>query len=122
MEHVLDEADFGQLAEDLSPEDLRVVLGVFATDVKRLTASLNEAAGADDLVNFKRVAHGLAGAAGAVGAKALEQACRAAMQRTELVGERLSVTAAAIESLAETAMAQLTAYIAKLDAAGPDPE
>ncbi len=114
-----DEADFGQLAEDLSPEDLRVVLGVFATDVKRLIDNLNAAAAEDDLATFKRVAHGLAGAAGAVGAKSLEQASRAAMLRTELVGERLTATASAIEAMAATALSQLEAFVAKLDEGHP---
>ncbi len=110
-----DEADFGQLAEDLSPEDLRVVLGVFATDVKRLTATLNAAAADQDLVNFKRVAHGLAGAAGAVGAKALEMACRTAMVRTEIGPDGLQSAAGAIDRLAETALSQMEAFVAQLD-------
>ena len=68
-----------QLAEDLSPDDLVLVLGVFRTDVERLTGSLDAAAAASDETAFRRAAHGLAGAAGAVGASGLERACRQAM-------------------------------------------
>jgi len=108
-----DEADFGQLAEDLSPDDLRTVLGVFASDVKRLTANLNAAAAAEDVATFRRVAHGLAGAAGAVGAKALEQACRVAMMRTELPPSPLGPAADAIDALGDSALAQLDAFLAQ---------
>lgn len=112
-----DDADFGQLADDLSAEDLRIVLGVFATDVKRLTGNLNAAAAAEDVGTFKRVAHGLAGAAGAVGAKALEQACRIAMARAESVPPRLHAVAEAIDALADSALVQLATYTAQLDGA-----
>ena len=112
------EADFAQLADDLSVEDLRTVLAVFATDVKRLAAKLKAAAAAADLVEFKRVAHGLAGAAGAVGAKALEQACRAAMVRSDPGPVGLCAAADAIDALADVALAQLVAFVAQLDGAG----
>ena len=74
-------ADFGQLAEDLSPEDLRSVLSVFVTDVRRLVGNLTATAAAEDVVGFQRVAHGLAGAAGAVGAGALAGRGRQARRR-----------------------------------------
>jgi len=102
-------ADFGQLAEDLSPEDLRSVLSVFVTDVRRLVGNLTATAAAEDVAGFQRVAHGLAGAAGAVGAGALEQACRAAMTRTDLARADLKPTA--------TALADLAAFVDGLDAA-----
>ena len=110
-----DDADFGQLAEDLSPEDLRIVLGVFATDVKRLTGNLSAAAAVNDLVAYKRAAHGLAGAAGAVGTKSLEHGCRVAMMTTELAGERLIEAAAAIDVMADAALVQLAAFVSQLD-------
>ncbi|HOU89974.1 MAG TPA: Hpt domain-containing protein [Polyangiaceae bacterium] len=80
-----------QLAEDLSPDDLLLVLGVFRTDVERLTGSLDVAAAALDEAAFRRAAHGLAGAAGAVGAFGLEQACRQAMSG----GQSLAVAVSA---------------------------
>jgi hypothetical protein len=110
-------ADFGQLAEDLSPEDLRSVLSVFATDVRRLVGNLTATAAAEDVTGFQRVAHGLAGAAGAVGASALEQACRAAMTRPGLAPADLKPTASVIGGLADAALADLAAFIDGLDAA-----
>jgi hypothetical protein len=114
-----EQADFGQLAEDLSPEDLRTVLAVFAGDVKRLVGNLSEAAAAGDVVGYKRVAHGLAGAAGAVGAKALERACRAAMVKHDLTAAQLPAAARATAALADAALVALAAFIGRLDAASP---
>ena len=102
-----------QLAEDLSPDDLRMVLAVFGTDVKRLTAALEEAAGAGDRVAFRRAAHGLAGAAGAVGAARLELACRRAMADTD----PLEVAMADIGLHAGRALDDLAAFLARLDGA-----
>jgi hypothetical protein len=101
-----------QLAEDLSPDDLRMVLSVFRTDVERLTATLGDAARAEDEAMFRRAAHGLAGAAGAVGAVPLEQACRAAM-----AGEvTLAGAMARIGTLADAALADLALILSGLDA------
>ena len=110
-------ADFAQLAEDLSPEDVRRVLDVFAADVRRLVGELNVAAGAGDVSALKRVAHGLAGAAGAVGSKALEQTCRAVMGRTDLNPGLLAPLARRIDALAEMALADLAAFVAGLGGA-----
>jgi HPt (histidine-containing phosphotransfer) domain-containing protein len=107
--------DFAQLAEDLPPEDLRRVLDVFEADVRRLVASLDTAAVAGDVAGFKRVAHGLAGAAGAVGTKSLEQACRVAMSRPDLAVPMLAKTAGAIDLLAEAALAELASFVAGLE-------
>ena len=109
-------ADFEQLAEDLSPEDVRRVLGVFEADVRRLVGNLDAAAVAGDVPGFRRVAHGLAGAAGAVGAKSLEQACRAAMTGSHLDPSDLPSAAGQIDLLADSALAELAAFIAGLDA------
>lgn len=102
-----------QLAEDLTPEDLRLVLGVFRTDVQRLTAALAAALAAADEAGFRRAAHGLAGAAGAVGAARLEQASRVAMAETAAMAPAL----AAIETLAASALDDLAVFLARLDAA-----
>lgn len=112
-----DETDFSHLQEDLSPEDMRVVLGVFDADAKRLLVVLNAAVDAGDPVAFKRAAHGLAGAAGAVGARTLEQTCRMAMARSDLDVPAMRGLAADIAMRADTAMAQLAAFVARLDLA-----
>ena len=109
-------ADFAQLAEDLSPEDVRRVLDVFATDVRRLVGDLDSAAVSGDVAAFKRVAHGLAGAAGAVGAKALEQACRAVMTRTDLNPDVLAPLAGRVDVLADMALAELDTFVTGLGA------
>lgn len=100
-----------QLAEDLTPADLRLVLGVFRTDVQRLTGALSTAIAAADIVAFRRAAHGLAGAAGAVGAVRLEQACRQAMADAVPMAQALSQ----IDALAAGALDDLAVFLAKLD-------
>ena len=57
------------------------MLGVFGQDVARQTGVLDECAAAGEVGGFQRTCHSLAGAAGVVGASALEQACRLAMPR-----------------------------------------
>lgn len=101
-----------QLAADLSPDDLLLVLGVFRTDVVRLTGTLKQAAVADDEAGFRRAAHGLAGAAGAVGAAELEQACRRAMAGALPLDGSLEE----IGRLAEVALGDLAALMNRLDA------
>jgi len=102
-----------QLAEDLSPQDLRHVLAVFRTDVERLTGTLTQALQAADEARFRRAAHGLAGAAGAVGADDLEQACRRAMTGAHpMPGAMLEIDASA-----QVALGDLAAFINRLDAA-----
>ena len=101
-----------QLVEDLSPEDLRLVLGVFRSDVQRLLGAMAQALGGADAVAFRRAAHGLAGAAGAVGAVRLEQACRQAMAAAVPMAQGL----AEIEALAASALGDLAVFLAGLDA------
>ncbi len=102
-----------QLAQDLGPDDVRMILSVFRADLTRLDGELHEAAAAQDATAFRRAAHGLAGAAGAVGAAELEAACRAAMARTgaDMMGPDL----AAIHGLAEASLDDLATYVARLD-------
>jgi len=99
-----------QLAEDLSPDDLRLVLKVFHADVQRLTGALADAARLDDAAAFRRAAHGLAGAAGAVGAARLEEACRRAMAGGETLGTGL----AEVTAMADGALGDLAAFLARL--------
>ena len=121
-----------QLAEDLSEDDLRHVLLVFGSDVTRLTGVLRDAVAAQDAIGFRRAAHGLAGAAGAVGAMKLERQCRLAMATPELdaqgldargldlVSDQVALTEAltAIELLGNDAMRELARFVAGLDAQG----
>lgn len=111
MDRMSDMGFAAQLAEDLSQDDLRLVLGVFAADVHRLTDALAEAMRGADVVAFRRAAHGLAGAAGAVGAARLEQASRRAMADTVPMVSAL----AEIDSLAAAALGDLAAFLARLD-------
>lgn len=121
-----------QLAVDLSEDDLRHVLLVFGRDVARLTGVLRDAVTAQDAIGFRRAAHGLAGAAGAVGAMKLERQCRLAMatpnldaqgldaRGLDLVSDQVALTEAltAIEMLANDAMQELARFVAGLDAQG----
>jgi HPt (histidine-containing phosphotransfer) domain-containing protein len=103
-----------QLAEDLSEEDLRLVLSVFRTDVQRLTETMAGAATAEDGTAFRRAAHGLAGAAGAVGAGRLEAACRAAMAEAGPLGALL----AEIRAWGEAALVDVARVMTRLDGHG----
>lgn len=114
-----------QLAEDLSEDDLRHVLLVFGGDVSRLTGVLRDAVAAGDAIGFRRAAHGLAGAAGAVGAMKLERQCRLAMAAPGVDAHAegndadpiiLAAALASIETLAEGAMQELARFVAGLDA------
>jgi HPt (histidine-containing phosphotransfer) domain-containing protein len=100
-----------QLAEDLSPDDLLLVLGVFRNDVERLTGTLRAAVAREDVSGFLRAAHGLAGAAGAVGAAGLEGACRRAM-----AGAAMASAMAEIETWAARALGELAAVVTRLEA------
>jgi hypothetical protein len=107
-----------QLAEDLGPDDVRLVLGVFEADVSRLCGLIATAAGTDDPVGFRRAAHGLAGAAGAVGALALEQACRRGMALpADADSTALATAASDIRITAAQALDQLAGFIRTLGAA-----
>ncbi len=105
-----------QLQEDLPPHDVRHVLAVFAGDLARLMDVLGEAARAGDAASFGRAAHALAGAAGVVGAAALERACRAAI--TVPAGEAvpLSLRFAAMQAAAREAETDLATVLARLGA------
>ena len=110
----------GQLAEDLSPDDLRHVLTVFRADVGQLIQAMGVAANAGDVVSFRRVAHGLAGAAGAVGADRLEQGCRLVMTRADIGPAELPQAHAGIAALGDSALDDLRDFLARLDGAQQD--
>ena len=74
------EPDFAiQLREELGVADVRYVLDLFLGDLRRLTEGVRQAAASDQAQGMSRALHALAGAAGAVGASALERACRSVM-------------------------------------------
>ena len=100
-----------QLLHDLSREDARRVLAVFREDIFRLGEVLRVSARAGDQPGFRRAAHGLAGAAGAVGAEELEQACRLAMSRHYESSEQFPAAAAEIHALATEALAALALVV-----------
>jgi len=109
-------ANFAQLTEDLPPADVRHVLGVFEADVRRLVGALASAAAEGDSGRFRRQAHALAGAAGVVGASGLEAACRAQMARTDAADPAaMRENARAIALWAETALADVAAFVARMD-------
>jgi len=89
-----------QLAEDISPQDLRIVVQTFESDLHRLGGALTASAAAGDLVAFRRSAHAIAGAAGAVGATAIEHAARRAMQVADQDAARATADAAGLIGLA----------------------
>lgn len=103
-----------QLAEDLDPEDLRMVLGVFCQDVRRLTGALDAHVAASDVTGFRRTCHALAGAAGAVGASPLEQASRDGMTRADLSPAELPAAVTHIQALGAAAMDETAAFLAAL--------
>jgi HPt (histidine-containing phosphotransfer) domain-containing protein len=77
-----DRAFAAQLLEDIGPAGMRMVATAFQGDITRLCSVLEQAQAAGDVTAFRRAAHGLAGAAGTIGATELERACRAAMAAT----------------------------------------
>ena len=103
-----------QLAQDLDPEDLRMVLGVFGQDVARLTGVLGGNFADADVDGFRRTCHALAGAAGAVEATALEEACRDAMTRTDLALTDLAAVLADIRVRGAVALQDMEAFLANL--------
>ncbi|MFC4167811.1 Hpt domain-containing protein [Teichococcus aestuarii] len=68
-----------QLAEDLPSEVFVNILRTFEADLARLAEQMVTAAQQGDLEGYRRGAHGLAGAAGAIGARRLESLARQAM-------------------------------------------
>lgn len=101
-----------QLAEDLPAGDLRTILGVFETDLARLSAALSASASAGDEVAVRRSAHALAGAAGSVGAVELEKAARAAMEPGSFAVETANASAARIAGLAEMTIRMVRQFLA----------
>ena len=70
----------GQLAAEL-PRDVFVgIVRTFEQDLARLVRQMIDAVRSGDTEEYRRAAHSLAGAAGSIGAKALEALARQAMR------------------------------------------
>lgn len=95
-----------QLAGDLSPADLRRIAAMFEADMARLLPLLTEAAAAGDKAAWHCILHGIAGASGAVGGVALDQAARAGGDKVQISQLNL------INSLAGETIAGLRHWVA----------
>jgi len=97
----------GQLAEEL-PRDVFVgIVRSFEQDLARLVRQMVDATRANDVEEYRRAAHGLAGAAGSIGAKTLEAMARQAMRRDDRTPAQqmiLGIGAEAKAALAELAV------------------
>ena len=83
--NALDPEVAASLAADL-PRDIFVsIVRTFETDLARLVREMVEAARASDTTGYRRAAHALAGAAGAIGATRLEGFARQAMDWSDTV-------------------------------------
>lgn len=98
------------LADDLSPADYRHVMVLLREELARLTQALDIAARAGDATTFRRVAHGIAGSAGAVGAEELEQAARLGMTRPA-DGPAMLEMAADVGRLADSILDQINGVL-----------
>jgi len=93
------------LAGDLPAEDFRRICDVFRADAKDLLARLAAAAGAGDVEAFRRAAHTLTGASGALGLQPLSARAREAMGATTDLGSQADM----LRGLADAAIAALDA-------------
>jgi len=104
-----------QLILDLPREDVLHVLSVFQEEARRLSELIQLKASEGDVVAFRRAAHALAGAAGAVGAITLERAARAAMKLDGLTADTMVAAAAEIVGFATAARGEAAAVVVRLD-------
>jgi len=77
---------------------------------------LDVSAAAGDVASFQRACHSIAGAAGAVGALALEQASRLAMTQPDMVPAQLPGLHAGIAAWSAQALDETAAFLAALPA------
>lgn len=96
-----------QLAADLSADDLLLVLRTFEDDMQRLRAALAAAGAAGDAAAWRRAAHGMAGAAAAVGAVTVEQLARAAMAQASIDPATASRAMTAIGTAIDASLTEL---------------
>jgi len=97
----------GSLARDLPAADFGRIVESFAADIDRLADEMEAGLRAGDSLAVRRAAHGLAGAAAAVGAATLEQAARVGLGQ----GPYPSGFVAAVRRTGADAMRELRALI-----------
>ena len=106
------------LLSDLPEADVRSILVLFGQDLDRLLPEVAQAAAAGAAEPFRRACHAIAGAAGAIGATALEAASRQGMatakQPDGAAVVTLAAAAAAVAAAAITTRAELATLIARL--------
>ena len=105
------------LLVDLPGADVRSILVLFGTDLDRLLPEIARAADGADAEAFRRACHAIAGAAGAVGAAALEAASRhgMALARTpQPTRAALATAALAVAEATSSVRAELAPLIARL--------
>lgn len=105
----LDPSIAGQLAQDLPPDDFRLIIETFRDDLRRLSGELERYGEAGNLEGYRRAAHSLAGAAAAVGAVMLERTARIAMDPRAAMPPAQLVPM--IRAQAEAALAELAALL-----------
>lgn len=107
------------LLADLPEDDVRSILTLFRQDLDRLLPEVARAATAGEAELFRRACHAIAGAAGAVGAMALEAASRHGMDiaRDPAAGPPLAQAATAVAEAATTTRLDLDALLAQLQPA-----
>ncbi len=92
-----------QLRADLPEAAVRHVLGVFQTEITDLARTLRDTVATGDPVAFAKIAHRIAGSAGAVGATALEQGARRAMKTATARPDTIADMATEIVNLSDSA-------------------
>lgn len=102
--NAIDPAIAGQLAAELPPEVFAMIIQTFEADAAQLLSALGAAAQAGDADAWHKAAHGLAGAAGGVGATRLEALAREAMRPAD---PPAAAAAARIGEAAREALAAL---------------
>ena len=104
------------LLVDLPRTDVRAILLLFGQDLDRLLQDAVRAAEVADAVGFRRACHAIAGAAGAVGATALEAASRQGMALVEeqVTPNGLADAASAVAEAARVVRGELAGLLADL--------
>lgn len=105
----IDQDVLRQLAADLPAEDLLLILRTFEGDMERLRAALAAAGQVGDAAAWRRAAHGMAGAAAAVGATPVEHLARDAMAHAAIDPETAAGALLAIGRAIDDALTELHA-------------
>lgn len=108
--HAIDPDIAGQLASDLPRDVFRTIVQTFEVDLARLVSEMITAVKAGQIEDYRRAAHGLAGAAGAIGALQLERVARRAMDSRDQTPPGIMIRE--IGTLAQDALGEL-ALLAK---------